>query len=103
MTQAAFASNFIRQIIDEDRQRKHSSIATRFPPAEWLSAYRRQVYLSDFGMRRTFRVPVNLRFDDTNPAKEEVEYVELSSVSAWLASCGAVPVRISDYFDKLYG
>lgn len=109
MTQAEHRpSNFIRQIIDEDlASGKHSSIATRFPPEPngYLHIGHAKSICLNFGIARDYQGTCNLRFDDTNPAKEEVEYVEsIQRDVQWLGFQWSGAVRYSsDYFDKLYG
>ena len=109
MTQAEHRpSNFIRQIIDEDlASGKHSSIATRFPPEPngYLHIGHAKSICLNFGIAQDYQGTCNLRFDDTNPAKEEVEYVEsIQRDVQWLGFQWNGAVRYSsDYFDKLYG
>ncbi len=109
MTQAEHRpSNFIRQIIDEDlASGKHSSIATRFPPEPngYLHIGHAKSICLNFGIAQDYQGTCNLRFDDTNPAKEEVEYVEsIQRDVQWLGFQWSGDVRYSsDYFDKLYG
>jgi len=110
MTQAEHRpTNFIRQIIDEDlASGKHSSIATRFPPEPngYLHIGHAKSICLNFGIAEDYQGTCNLRFDDTNPAKEEVEYVEsIQRDVQWLGFqwSGAVRCYSSDYFDKLYG
>ena len=109
MTQAEHRpSNFIRQIIDEDlASGKHSSIATRFPPEPngYLHIGHAKSICLNFGIARDYQGTCNLRFDDTNPAKEEVEYVEsIQRDVQWLGFQWSGAVRYSsDYFDKLHG
>jgi len=109
MTQAEHRpSNFIRQIIDEDlASGKHSSIATRFPPEPngYLHIGHAKSICLNFGIAQDYQGTCNLRFDDTNPAKEEVEYVEsIQRDVQWLGFTWSGAVRYSsDYFDKLHG
>ncbi len=109
MTQAEHRpSNFIRQIIDEDlASGKHSSIATRFPPEPngYLHIGHAKSICLNFGIAQDYQGTCNLRFDDTNPAKEEVEYVEsIQRDVQWLGFQWNGAVRYSsDYFDKLHG
>ena len=109
MTQAEHRpTNFIRQIIDEDlASGKHSSIATRFPPEPngYLHIGHAKSICLNFGIAEDYQGTCNLRFDDTNPAKEEVEYVEsIQRDVQWLGFQWSGAVRYSsDYFDKLYG
>ena len=109
MTQAEHRpSNFIRQIIDEDlASGKHSSVATRFPPEPngYLHIGHAKSICLNFGIAQDYQGSCNLRFDDTNPAKEEVEYVEsIQRDVQWLGFAWSGAVRYSsDYFDQLHG
>ena len=72
-------SNFIKDIIDEDlRTGKHTKIHTRFPPEPngYLHIGHTKSICLNFGLAEEYNGLCNLRFDDTNPTKEEVEYVE---------------------------
>lgn len=100
-------TNFIRQIIDEDlASGKHSSVATRFPPEPngYLHIGHAKSICLNFGIARDYQGTCNLRFDDTNPAKEEVEYVEsIQRDVQWLGFQWNGAVRYSsDYFEQLY-
>ena len=81
-------ANFIRQIIDADlASGKHESIQTRFPPEPngYLHIGHAKSICLNFGLGERYNAPVNLRFDDTNPAKEEQEYVDaIKKDVAWL-------------------
>ncbi|PSJ48145.1 glutamine--tRNA ligase [Zobellella endophytica] len=101
-------SNFIRQIIDEDlASGKHSSIQTRFPPEPngYLHIGHAKSICLNFGVARDYQGQCNLRFDDTNPEKESVEYVEsIKRDVQWLGFEWSGDVHYSsDYFDQLYG
>lgn len=101
-------SNFIRQIIDEDlASGKHTTIATRFPPEPngYLHIGHAKSICLNFGIAQDYQGTCNLRFDDTNPAKEEVEYVEsIQRDVQWLGFQWNGDVRYSsDYFDQLHG
>ena len=79
MERAPSSSNFIRQIIEADlASGRHKAIVTRFPArAQRLPALRpRQVDLLNFGLAEDYGGVCHLRFDDTNPEKEEQEYVD---------------------------
>jgi glutaminyl-tRNA synthetase len=72
------ALNFIEQIITNDlASGKHKSIITRFPPEPngYLHIGHAKSICLNFGLKETFNGKTNLRFDDTNPSKEELEYV----------------------------
>jgi glutaminyl-tRNA synthetase len=100
--------DFIRQIVDEDnRTGKHGGrVATRFPPEPngYLHIGHAKSICLNFGLAREFGGTCNLRFDDTNPAKEEVEYVEsIIDDVRWLGfDWDDRLYYASDYFEKLY-
>ena len=100
-------SNFIRDIILRDLETKKYSgrVQTRFPPEPngYLHiGHAKAIYL-DFGLADEFHGHTNLRFDDTNPTKEETEYVESIEASVkWLGYHWDGLYYASDYFDQLY-
>ncbi|HVJ64322.1 MAG TPA: glutamine--tRNA ligase/YqeY domain fusion protein [Bdellovibrionota bacterium] len=99
--------NFIRHIIDEDNQnQKHGGrVATRFPPEPngYLHIGHAKSICLNFGLARDYSGSCNLRFDDTNPAAEEVEYVEsIQADVQWLGFNWTELHYASDYFDMLY-
>lgn len=101
------ASNFIRNIIDEDLSSgKHSGVVTRFPPEPngYLHIGHAKSICLNFGIARDYNGQCHLRFDDTNPAKEEEEYMEsIKEDVRWLGfDWGEHLYHASDYFDKLY-
>ena len=103
------AQNFIRNMIDEDgRTGKHGNgrVATRFPPgAQRLSAHRarRKSICLNFGLARDYKGSCNLRYDDTNPVKEDVEFVKAIEEDVhWLGFEWTGKHFASDYFEKLY-
>jgi len=100
-------SNFIRNIIDEDLQSgKHTSVQTRFPPEPngYLHIGHAKSICLNFGIARDYNGLCNLRFDDTNPEKEDIDYV--NSIQAdvrWLGFQWDGDVRYSsNYFDQLH-
>ncbi|KEA51947.1 MULTISPECIES: glutamine--tRNA ligase [Mangrovibacter] len=100
-------TNFIRQIIDEDLAAgKHDHICTRFPPEPngYLHIGHAKSICLNFGIARDYQGQCNLRFDDTNPVKEDIEYVEsIKHDVQWLGFQWAGDVHYSsDYFDQLY-
>ena len=108
MSQANSPTNFIRQIIDEDlASGKHSSVHTRFPPEPngYLHIGHAKSICLNFGIARDYQGQCNLRFDDTNPAKEDIEFVEsIKQDVQWLGFQWSGEICYSsDYFDKLHG
>ena len=104
---APAANNFLRNIIDEDlKNGKHSSIVTRFPPEPngYLHIGHAKSICINFGLARDFGGQCHLRFDDTNPAKEEREYIEAIKESVlWLGfDWGKHLYYASDNFEQLY-
>ena len=100
--------NFIRQIIDEDlASGKHTRIATRFPPEPngYLHIGHAKSIVLNFGLAQDYQGTCNLRFDDTNPHKEDVEFVEAIKADVrWLGyDWGDRLYFASDYFERLYG
>ncbi|HSG53128.1 MAG TPA: glutamine--tRNA ligase [Rheinheimera sp.] len=101
-------SNFIRQIIDTDlASGKHSAVQTRFPPEPngYLHIGHAKSICLNFGIANDYQGKCNLRFDDTNPEKENVEFVEsIQRDVNWLGFQWDGAVRYSsDYFEQLYG
>ena len=100
-------TNFIRQIIDEDlASGKHTTICTRFPPEPngYLHIGHAKSICLNFGIAQDYQGQCNLRFDDTNPVKEDIEYVEsIKNDVQWLGFHWSGDVRYSsDYFDQLH-
>lgn len=100
-------SNFIRDIIREDLETgKHTKIATRFPPEPngYLHIGHAKSICLNFGLARDFGGTCNLRFDDTNPSKEDIEYVEsIQEDVRWLGFDWEDRLYYaSDYYEKLY-
>ena len=102
------ASNFIRDIIQEDlRTNKYGGcVVTRFPPEPngYLHVGHAKAINLDFGLAKEFGGKCNLRFDDTNPSKEETEYVEgIIEDVKWLGGDFGDPIYYaSEYFGQLY-
>lgn len=100
-------SNFIRQIIDKDlADGKHTSVHTRFPPEPngYLHIGHAKSICLNFGIAQDYQGQCNLRFDDTNPEKEDIEYVEsIKKDVNWLGfEWDGEVCYSSNYFDKLY-
>ena len=101
-------SNFIRNIIDEDlRAGRHAAgIHTRFPPEPngYLHVGHAKSICLNFGVAEDYNGLCNLRFDDTNPTKEDVEYVDsIQEDIRWLGfSWGDRRFYASDYFEQMY-
>ena len=101
-------SNFIRQIIDEDLATgKHTRVGTRFPPEPngYLHIGHAKSIVLNFGLALDYQGTCNLRFDDTNPHKENVEFVEsIKADVRWLGYDWEDRLYFaSDYFERLYG
>src|SRR6186713_3661292 len=105
-TAAPAATDFIRAIVaDDQRAGKHARVATRFPPEPngYLHIGHAKSICLNFGAALERGGTCNLRFDDTNPAKEDVEYVEaIKEDVAWLGFEWSSLHFASDYFEKLY-
>src|SRR5581483_10414767 len=105
-------SDFIRDIVANDlRTGKYKKICTRFPPEPngYLHIGHAKSICLNFGIAHEFGGVCNIRMDDTNPAKEETEYVDsIMADVRWLIggwadqNLGGAPFFTSDYFDKLY-
>ncbi|WP_372773144.1 glutamine--tRNA ligase [Pantoea sp. WEP] len=100
-------TNFIRQIIDEDlASGKHNSVHTRFPPEPngYLHIGHAKSICLNFGIAQDYQGQCNLRFDDTNPVKEDMEFVEsIKNDVQWLGFEWSGNIRYSsDYFDQLF-
>jgi glutaminyl-tRNA synthetase len=101
------ASNFLRNIIAEDLKsgKYGQSVQTRFPPEPngYLHIGHAKAICLDFGLADEFSGHTNLRFDDTNPEKEETEYVDsIMEDVRWLGFHWEGLYYASDYFDQLY-
>jgi glutaminyl-tRNA synthetase len=107
MKESSSPSNFIRDIIDADlASGRHSTVMTRFPPEPngYLHIGHAKSICLNFGLARDYGGVCNLRFDDTNPTKEEVEYVESIKADVhWLGfDWEEREYYASDYFERLY-
>src|SRR5438552_201482 len=115
MTELAVApapTDFIREAVAEDlRTGKHTRIKTRFPPEPngYLHIGHAKSICLNFGIAHEFNGICNVRMDDTNPTKEETEYVDSIMADVyWLIdgwadkNLGGAPLYTSDYFDRLY-
>ena len=101
------AKNFIEHIIDEDLNKglPKESLRFRFPPEPngYLHIGHVKAICISFGLGETYQAPVNLRFDDTNPAKEEQAYVDaIKDDIEWLGFNWEKECYASDYFQQLY-
>ena len=98
--------NFIEEIIENDlNSGKHKSIITRFPPEPngYLHIGHAKSICLNFGVAKKYGGRTNLRFDDTNPVKEDTEYVEsIKEDIKWLGFNWAEEHYASDYFEQLY-
>ena len=99
--------NFIEQIIEEDIQNRKNDakVHTRFPPEPngYLHIGHAKSICLNFGMAKKYNGLCNLRFDDTNPVKEDTEYVDsIREDINWLGFQWAEEHYASDYFDQLY-
>ena len=101
--------NFIELIIEEDLKSgvyANEALRFRFPPEPngYLHIGHASSICLNFGLGHKYQAPVNLRFDDTNPSKEEQEYVDAIKEDVnWLGFSWASECYASDYFDQLYG
>ncbi len=100
--------DFIRDIIDTDLANgKHSQVVTRFPPEPngYLHIGHAKSICLNFGLAKQYGGRCNLRFDDTNPAKEDQEYVDsICADIRWLGfDFGAEALFASNYFEQFYG
>ena len=100
------ASNFIKNIVIEDlKSGKHDAIITRFPPEPngYLHIGHAKSIVLNFGLADEFKGKTNLRFDDTNPVKEDQEYVDsIKEDVKWLGYDWDNLFFASDYFDTMY-
>ncbi len=108
MTEQPVRTNFIRQIIEADQaQGEHWQLVTRFPPEPngYLHIGHAKSIVLNFGLAEAFGGVCHLRFDDTNPHKENVEFVEAIKTDVrWLGfDWGERVYFASDYFEQLFG
>ena len=100
------SSNFIKTIIKEDLEAgKHDKIMTRFPPEPngYLHIGHAKSIVINFGLADDFKGKTNLRFDDTNPSKEDQEYVDaIKEDVKWLGFDWDGLFFASNYFDEMY-
>lgn len=107
MAEAKKSLNFIEQIIEEDLKSTYTKdqLKFRFPPEPngYLHIGHASSICLNFGLGETYNAPVNLRFDDTNPMKEEQEFVDAIKTDVlWLGYKWAKECYASDYFQQLY-
>src|SRR6187455_3362218 len=104
--EAEAGRDFIRDIVADDlASGRHANVVTRFPPEPngYLHIGHAKSICLNFGLGLKFNAPVNLRFDDTNPAKEEQEYVDaIKTDLQWLGFQWSEERYASDYFQQLY-
>ena len=107
MSEVKKSLNFLEQIIEDDLAKglDRSALRFRFPPEPngYLHIGHAASICLNFGLGITYDAPVNLRFDDTNPVKEEQEYVDsIKTDIEWLGFKWAKELYSSDYFQQLY-
>lgn len=107
MSETSKSLNFIEQIIEEDLEKDYSqsNLRFRFPPEPngYLHIGHASSICLNFGLGLRYKAPVNLRFDDTNPAKEEQEFVDaIKKDVSWLGFNWDTERYASDYFQQLY-
>ncbi|NVN17094.1 glutamine--tRNA ligase/YqeY domain fusion protein [Muricauda sp. HICW] len=107
MSEEAKSLNFIEHIVEDDLKNdyKKEELRFRFPPEPngYLHIGHASSICLNFGLGLRYNAPVNLRFDDTNPAKEEKEYVEaIKKDVSWLGFEWDTECYASDYFQQLY-
>ena len=100
------AKNFIEEFIEKDlADGKVNEIVTRFPPEPngYLHIGHAKALCINFGVKEKYNGTCNLRFDDTNPAKEDVEYMEsIKRDIEWLGFKWDGLYNASDYFERMY-
>ncbi len=105
-TNPEMRSNFIHDIIDEElASGKRTTVATRFPPEPngYLHIGHAKSICLNFGTALKYGGTCNLRYDDTNPVKEDTEYVDaIEEDVKWLGFQWDKRLWASDYFDQMY-
>ncbi|MGN6340615.1 MAG: glutamine--tRNA ligase/YqeY domain fusion protein [Ginsengibacter sp.] len=105
-TGEARSLNFIEEVVEKDlASNKHTSISTRFPPEPngYLHIGHAKSICLNFGLAEKYKGNTNLRFDDTNPITEDVEYVDsIKEDIRWLGFTWSNEYYSSDYFGELY-
>ena len=107
MENETVSKNFIEQIIEKDlAEGKYKEICTRFPPEPngYLHIGHAKSILLNYGLAQKYHGKFNMRFDDTNPTKEKVEFVEsIKADIKWLGADWEDRLYFaSDYFGKMY-
>jgi glutaminyl-tRNA synthetase len=107
MSEASAPSNFIKEAIEEDlKSGRYKTVHTRFPPEPngYLHIGHAKAICIDFGLAQAFGGKTNLRYDDTNPVKEDTEYVDaIKEDIHWLGfDWEEREFYASDYFEQLY-
>ncbi|MEN9465280.1 MAG: hypothetical protein RL217_1461, partial [Pseudomonadota bacterium] len=106
MTDSIVSNNFIAKIIEDDLSTgKHNQIVTRFPPEPngYLHVGHAKSICLNFGLAKQFGGQCNLRFDDTNPEKENQEFIDsIKEDVRWLGFEWAEQRHASDYFEVFY-
>ena len=105
MEEVKHSKNFIEEFIEEDMRTKEPRVQTRFPPVPngYLHIGHAKALAIDFGMAEKYGGICNLRYDDTNPAKEDVEYVDaIQADIQWLGFQWNQILFGSSYFDQCY-
>ena len=107
MENEVVSKNFIEQIIDKDlAEGKCDTVCTRFPPEPngYLHIGHAKSILLNYGLAQKYHGKFNMRFDDTNPTKERIEFVEsIKADIQWLGADWEDRLYFaSDYFDQMY-
>jgi len=105
MEEITRSKNFIEEFIEEDMRTKEPRVKTRFPPEPngYLHIGHAKALCIDFGMAEKYGGSCNLRFDDTNPTKEDIEYVDAIKYDIeWLGFKWDKLLFGSSYFDECY-